>query len=138
MSIVSAILSKVEFLVGWGGVVWPNILSIRVFELRGGTSMIALLGRLVCLSVKKMSKYSKWLKQRILTWSWKQKLSVRLSRPLILSLDTLLCLYVGLSTHILTHTYSWLQIPGALCSTLVVLVLIVIRIRIKTSLWQYL
>ena len=35
-----------------------------VFKLRGGASMIALLGWLVCLSVKKISK---WLKQRNLT-----------------------------------------------------------------------
>ena len=73
----------------------------------------------VCLSVKKMSKL---IKQRNLTWSWKQKMSARLSRPLISSLDILLCLYVGRSTRILNNTYPWPHIPGALCSPLLVLV----------------
>ena len=41
---------------------WPQCRCI--FKLRGGASMIALLGRLVCLSVKKISK---WVKQRNLT-----------------------------------------------------------------------
>ena len=100
--------------------------STNFFKLRGGASMIAfLVGLLVCLSVcLYVKKILKLLKQRNLKWSWKQKMSARMSRPWISSSDVSLCLYVGRSTHILDHTYSWQHIPGALCSTLVVLVLI--------------
>ena len=54
-------------------------------------------------------KMSNWIRQRNLTWGWKQKMSVRLSKPLISSLDILLCLYVGLS-HILDYTYPELYV----------------------------
>ena len=50
-------------------------------------------------------------------------MSASLSRPLISSLDVSLCLYVGLSTHILNNTYTWTHMPWALCSTLVILVI---------------
>ena len=89
-----------------------NLCNYTLFKLRGGASMIALLGRLVCLSVKKISK---WLKQRNLIWRWKQKMSARLSRPLISSqtfyfVCMLVCPHVFLTTHILDHTYPELYV----------------------------
>ena len=102
-----------------------------------GASMSTFLGRSVCLSLKKIKIC---VENRNLIHIWKQKAWIGIcwhQRWFLIHFDLLEPLKWSQTTLISSQTYSQPHIPGALCSTLVALV-IKFTLRVKPKLkFQY-